>query len=72
MRLLKSSFKGYGRLAGGVAHDFNNLLVCILGGASCAMQSIPASHPAQEMLHGVVHAGERLAELTPQDACLRG
>jgi signal transduction histidine kinase len=57
-------FKGYGRLVGGVAHDFNNLLVCILGGASCAMQSIPASHPAQEMLHGVVHAGERLAELT--------
>jgi len=62
--LEEQRFKGYGRLAGGVAHDFNNLLVCILGGASCAMQSIPASHPAQEMLRGVVHAGERLAELT--------
>ena len=56
--------KGIGRLAGGVAHDFNNLLVCILGGASWAMQSLPTSHPAQEMLRDVIHAGERLAELT--------
>jgi PAS domain S-box-containing protein len=56
--------KGIGRLAGGVAHDFNNLLVCVLGGASCAMQSLPASHPAQEMLQDVTRAGERLAELT--------
>jgi PAS domain S-box-containing protein len=56
--------KGIGRLAGGVAHDFNNLLVCILGGASCAMQSLPTSHPAREMLQDVIHAGERVAELT--------
>ncbi len=55
---------GIGRLAGGVAHDFNNLLVCILGEASCAMERLPASHPAQEMLQGVLQAGERLAELT--------
>jgi signal transduction histidine kinase len=47
-----------------MAHDFNNLLVCILGGASCAMQSLPESHPAQEMLQDVLEAGERLAELT--------
>jgi len=56
--------KGIGRLAGGVAHDFNNLLVCILGGACCAMQSLPASHPAQGMLQDVIQAGERVAELT--------
>ena len=55
---------GISRLASGVAHDFNNLLVCILGGASRAMQSLPASHPAQEMLEDVVHAGEQLAQLT--------
>jgi two-component system cell cycle sensor histidine kinase/response regulator CckA len=56
--------KGIGQLAGGVAHDFNNLLVCILGGASRAAQSLPASHAAQEMLRDVIDAGERLAELT--------
>jgi PAS domain S-box-containing protein len=53
-----------GRLAAGIAHDFNNLLVCILGGASCAIESIPSSHPAQEMLQQVLAAGERVAELT--------
>ena len=55
---------GIGRLAGGVAHDFNNLLVCVLGGASSASQTLPESHPAQDMLQDVIHAGERLAELT--------
>jgi PAS domain S-box-containing protein len=53
-----------GVLAGGIAHDFNNLLVGVLGGASCAMETLPASHPAQNMLRGVVQAGERAAELT--------
>lgn len=62
--LEEQKLKGIGRLAGGVAHDFNNLLVCVLGGASCAMQSLPAAHPAQEMLRQVLLAGERLAELT--------
>jgi PAS domain S-box-containing protein len=60
----EQKLKGIGRLAGGVAHDFNNLLVCVLGGASSAMESIPASHPAQEMLQDVMLAAERLAELT--------
>jgi PAS domain S-box-containing protein len=52
--LEEQKLKDLGRLAGGVAHDFNNLLVCILGGASWAMDSIPASHPAQEMLQDVI------------------
>ncbi|SPF45641.1 Multi-sensor signal transduction histidine kinase [Candidatus Sulfopaludibacter sp. SbA4] len=56
--------EGIGVLAGGVAHDFNNLLVGILGGASCAMETLPPSHPAQKMLQGVMRAGERAAELT--------
>jgi len=46
------------------AHDFNNLLLVILGGASYAMETIEPSHPAQDMLRGVVRAGERAAELT--------
>jgi PAS domain S-box-containing protein len=62
--LQEQKTKGIGLLAGGVAHDFNNLLVCVLGGASCAMEVLPRAHPAQEMLEGVVQAGERLAELT--------
>ncbi len=60
----EQKLKGIGRLAGGVAHDFNNLLVCVLGGASCAAQSLPPGHPAHEMLDQVLMAGERLAELT--------
>jgi PAS domain S-box-containing protein len=60
----KQKLEGIGALAGGVAHDFNNLLMCILGGASCAMESLPASHPSQDLLRDVVEAGERAAELT--------
>jgi PAS domain S-box-containing protein len=60
----EQKLKDLGRLAGGVAHDFNNLLVGIVGGASWAMDSLDASHPAQEMLQSVVVAGERAAELT--------
>jgi len=62
--LEEQKLKGLGRMAGGVAHDFNNLLVCILGGATCAMDTLPPSHPAQNMLRGVVQAGELVADLT--------
>lgn len=62
--LEKQKLEGIGALAGGVAHDFNNLLMCILGGASCAMERLPESHPVQELLRGVVQAGEQAAELT--------
>jgi PAS domain S-box-containing protein len=53
-----------GRLAGGIAHDFNNLLVGVLGGAGCAMDTLPLHHPAQRMLETVVESGQRAAELT--------
>jgi len=56
--------RSIGLLAGGIAHDFNNLLTSVLGGAICAMDSLPAAHPARNMLEEVVRAGERGAELT--------
>lgn len=64
VNLQKEKLQGIGRLAAGIAHDFNNLLVAIIGGASYVMESLPASHPGQQMLQGVVRAGERAAELT--------
>jgi PAS domain S-box-containing protein len=60
----QEKLEGIGALAGGVAHDFNNLLMSIVGGASCAMERLPDSHPAQDLLHDVVEAGEHAAELT--------
>jgi two-component system, cell cycle sensor histidine kinase and response regulator CckA len=62
--LEKQKLEGIGALAGGVAHDFNNLLTGILGGASCAMERLPESHNVQDLLRGVVQAGEQAAELT--------
>jgi signal transduction histidine kinase/CheY-like chemotaxis protein len=55
-----------GVLAGGIAHDFNNLLVGIIGNASMALESLPASHPVHGMITGVLKAGERAATLTRQ------
>lgn len=60
----KQHLEGIGMLAAGVAHDFNNLLGGILGGASYAMDSLPAAHPVQPMLQIVVQASERAAGLT--------
>jgi two-component system cell cycle sensor histidine kinase/response regulator CckA len=60
----RQKLEGIGALAAGVAHDFNNLLMCILGGTSCAMERLPKSHPAQDLLQDVVEASERAAELT--------
>jgi len=64
VNLQKEKLQGIGRLAAGIAHDFNNLLVAIIGGASYVMESLPPSHSGQQMLQGVVQAGERAAELT--------
>jgi PAS domain S-box-containing protein len=60
----RQKLEGIGALAGGVAHDFNNLLMCILGGASCAMERLPESHPVQNLMRDVLQAGEEAAELT--------
>jgi signal transduction histidine kinase len=60
----RERMESIGRLAGGIAHDFNNLLVGVLGGASCAMDSLPPTHPAQTMLETVMQAGQQAAELT--------
>jgi PAS domain S-box-containing protein len=61
--LEREKLESLGRLAGGLAHDINNLLVVILGGASYAMERLPAAHPAQENLRDVAQAGDRAAEL---------
>jgi PAS domain S-box-containing protein len=63
-KLEKEKLQSVGRLAAGIAHEFNNLLVVVLGGASHAMESLPPSHEARELLQDVVQAGERAAELT--------
>ena len=55
-----------GLLAGGIAHDFNNLLTGILGSASLALDTMPPTHPATELLDNVVRASERAAHLTRQ------
>jgi len=64
VKLQKEKLQSIGRLAAGIAHEFNNLLVVVLGGASHAMESLPPSHEARELLKDVVQAGERAAELT--------
>jgi PAS domain S-box-containing protein len=64
VNLQKEKVQSVGQLAAGIAHDFNNLLVAILGGASFVMETLPPSHPSQQMLQGVVQAGQRAAELT--------
>jgi PAS domain S-box-containing protein len=64
--LQAQKLESVGLLAGGIAHDFNNLLVGIMGGASFALESIPESHPAFDVLQTVVGASERAAHLTRQ------
>ncbi len=64
--LQTQKLESIGLLAGGIAHDFNNLLVGIMGGASFALETLPASHPAFDMLRTVVEASERAAHLTRQ------
>ncbi len=54
------------RLSGGVAHDFNNLLTVIMGCTQVSKEALPAEHPAQESLDGVLEAADRAAELTRQ------
>jgi signal transduction histidine kinase/CheY-like chemotaxis protein len=57
-----------GVLAGGIAHDFNNLLTGIMGNAGLARRAIVAgrSEHAASLLHDVLAASERAADLTRQ------
>ncbi|MCM2276421.1 MAG: CHASE domain-containing protein, partial [Candidatus Didemnitutus sp.] len=55
-----------GVLAGGIAHDFNNILTAVLGNASIARQTLPASDPLQAQLQQIEHAARRAAELCAQ------
>ena len=55
-----------GLLAGGVAHDFNNLLTGILGNASLVLEMVPDDPDVRGMLHDIIRASERAADLTRQ------
>jgi PAS domain S-box-containing protein len=55
-----------GVLAGGIAHDFNNLLTGILGNASLGLDLAPDDSPLRPLLHRLVKASERAADLTRQ------
>ena len=64
--LQTQKLESLGVLAGGIAHDFNNLLTGILGNAGLALLRMGDSDPARELIHRVVSASERAAELTRQ------
>ena len=64
--LQTQKLESLGVLAGGIAHDFNNLLTGILGNAGLALLRLDNSNPARELIHRVVSASERAAELTRQ------
>ena len=64
--LQTQKLESLGVLAGGIAHDFNNLLTGILGNAGLALLRLEASNPARELIHRVISASERAAELTRQ------
>jgi two-component system, cell cycle sensor histidine kinase and response regulator CckA len=57
-----------GVLAGGIAHDFNNLLTGIMGNAGMARRAVLGGRTEQaaNMLHDVLKASERAADLTRQ------
>ena len=55
-----------GRLAGGVAHDFNNLLTVINGYSALVLQGLRDDNQMRGPISEVLHAGERVADLTRQ------
>ena len=64
--LQTQKLESLGVLAEGIAHDFNNLLTGILGNAGLALLRLDASDPARQLIHRVISASERAAELTRQ------
>jgi len=64
--LQTQKLESLGVLAGGIAHDFNNLLTGILGNAGLALLRLGDSDPARDLIHRVISASERAAELTRQ------
>ncbi|MDB5308210.1 MAG: hybrid sensor histidine kinase/response regulator [Gemmataceae bacterium] len=55
-----------GRLAGGVAHDFNNLMTVVLGYSELLRSELHLSGPHDELLTGIIHAGQQAAGVTRQ------
>jgi two-component system cell cycle sensor histidine kinase/response regulator CckA len=49
--------------AGGVAHDFSNLLTVILGNGQVLLSRLDETDARANQVRGIVHAGERVAEL---------
>ena len=61
-----AKLESLGVLAGGIAHDFNNILVGVIGGASLALDMLPARDPARSVIQAVLDASEKAAVLTRQ------
>jgi PAS domain S-box-containing protein len=59
-----SKMDAIGQLAGGIAHDFNNLLTAILGNLELVLPTLPAGHPARDLVESATAAASRSASLT--------
>ena len=55
-----------GQLAGGIAHDFNNQLMGIMGYADLLSREVADDSDLAELVHNIVQAVTRSAELTAQ------
>ena len=55
-----------GTLAGGIAHDINNILQTIFNNTFLAREEIPAEHPVQVQVQGILQAGRRAKDLVEQ------
>ncbi len=55
-----------GQLAGGVAHDFNNVLTAINGYCDLLLGSGTLTTDSATLVHEILHASERSAQLTGQ------
>jgi signal transduction histidine kinase/CheY-like chemotaxis protein len=62
----KMKMEAIGQLAGGVAHDFNNILTAIRGNAELLKMDADRGGDEAEMLHEIMRASGRAADLTAQ------